>query len=107
MAVTRTPTALADGYLPTSKGTLYTGPASSKVYVSEIWLHNINAAAQTVILYVNRTGTSRIIGYSSNLAQNYQMVRGPGLILEAGDLIEGQTTTGSAVHYVISGVVEA
>lgn len=98
-------TALADGYLPTSKGTLYTVPGGARVYITDLTIFNINAAVQTVVLYVNRTGTSRIIGRAT-LTQNYMATLSGGLVLEAGDLIEGQTTTGSAVHYAISGVVE-
>lgn len=102
------PKVLGSGQLPTSKGTLYTVPGSTSAYVKFLRVHNTNAATQTVIIYANTAGTSRIIGRAV-LAQNETaevIDSGAALTLETGDLIEGVTTTSSAVDYVITGAEE-
>lgn len=98
--------ALANGFVPNTKTTLYTVPTGKTAYISEIVALNINAASQTLIFYANPTGTSRVDGRFAGLAQYYRAQRGPGLVLEAGGTIEGETTTSNAVHYTISGVEE-
>jgi tagatose-1,6-bisphosphate aldolase non-catalytic subunit AgaZ/GatZ len=95
---------LAEGQLPSSKGTLYTVPGATTAYVRTIRVHNTNAAGQTVLIYVKR-GTSRIFSRAV-LAQNETLVVDDPVSLEAGDLIEGQTTTATAVDYVITGAEE-
>ena len=69
MAGTFTGKPLADGQVASSKGTLYTVPASTVAYVRSASFHNTNAATQTLIVYANVSGTSRIIGYAT-LAQH-------------------------------------
>lgn len=101
---------LADGQLPNTKTTLYTVPASTKAYVKFFSVFNTNAAAQTVIIYAKKSGgTSRVIGRT--VLQQNESARvieiGEALNLGAGDVIEGQTTTASAVDYMITGAEEA
>lgn len=103
--MTRTGSLLADGFLPTSKTAIYTAPASTVVYISEIVLFNTNATPQTIIIYVN-PGTSRIDARFAGMSQYFRMRRGAGIILESGDTIEAETTTGTAVSYAIYGVKE-
>lgn len=102
MAVTGT--ALADGQLPSSKGTLYT--AAAVTYVKSISCHSTSATSQTVILYTNRGGTSRVIARVPLEQYETLYVELP-IVLESGDLLEGVTTTATAVDYQISGGVEA
>lgn len=102
----RTPKALADGQLANSKGTIYTTPASTTTYITSITCHNTNATAQTIVWYVNRTGTSRVIARAANIAQYYTVSIDSGLILEAADLLEAETTTATAVDYQVSGIEE-
>ncbi len=103
---TRTPAALADGQLATTKTTLYTVPASTILYPTLLVCFNTNAASQTIIIYVNKSGASRTYARAV-LIQNERMeLHFNGEILEAGDLIEGQTTTATAVDFVLSGVKE-
>ena len=90
-----------DGFLPTSKGTLATVPASTDDMPTFGSFHNVNSATQTVVLYANPSGTSRIIARFQLLQNETARVALPPL--EAADLIEGETTTASAVHGVISG----
>lgn len=96
---------LADGQLPNTKGTLYTVPDARAAYIRLISLHNLNAIAQTVVVYLNVSGTSRVI-HRAVMAQ-YDTVRIESSIsLAEGDLIEGVTTTAAAVDYVITGAEE-
>jgi hypothetical protein len=102
-------TALADGQLPSSKGTLYTVPALTVAYVKKLTLFNTNAATQTILVYLNTTGTSRV-WRRFVLAQNESadvLGEGDSAILQAGDLIEASSTNASAVDYYIAGVLEA
>jgi len=101
-----TPKVLAEGYLPTSEGVLYTVPSGTTTSLSEINLHNINAADQTVIVSARTNSISRIFGQLL-LKQGYSARRGPGLILEVGDTLRGYTTTANAVHYTIMGVEQS
>ena len=104
--MTRTPKILADGQLPSSKGTLYTVPAATSVYLSKITIFNTNIVTQIVKLYINPSGTSRQLVYVKELEQYETIIYNGGVILETGDLIEGETTTASAVDYLIMGVIE-
>lgn len=99
---------LADGQVASSKGTLYTVPGATTAYVRSASFHNTNAATQTLIVYAKPGSTSRVIGYFT-LAQfetAYLVTGGESLVLEAGDLIEAVTTTGSAVDFVLTGLEE-
>lgn len=96
-----------DGQLPTTKGTLYTCPSSTKTYVKSIVCHNTNAADQTVVLYKKKSGgTSRIIARVV-LAQHETLYFDDHLVLDAAGIIEGETTTSTAVDYNVSYVEEA
>jgi hypothetical protein len=99
---------LADGQLATSKGALYTVPAGVTVYPRFLSLFNTNAATQTILIYLKRSGsTSRSLRryeleqYESALVFD----RHDDLALSAGDVIEGATTTASAVEYFLGGEV--
>jgi hypothetical protein len=100
-----TPLAIADGQLPAAKGTLYTCPALTTVIITTFSLSHTGAADRTINLYVNRTGTSRRI-----LGKNRAMVVGDSIekdktaiVLEAGDLLEGDASAAAEIDYVFSG----
>jgi hypothetical protein len=94
-----------DGQLPSSKGTLYTTPASTSAYVRSMTFVNTNAATQTITIYKKST-TSRAIAVFT-LAQNERLYLDEPMVLETGDLIEAVTTTAAAVDYTISLVEES
>jgi hypothetical protein len=99
---------LGDGQLPTTKGTLYTVPASTTAYVKRVAFFNTNATEQTILVYLNLSGVSRL-WRRYVLAQNESadlLEHGDALLLAAGDLLEAQTTTGSAVDYIVMGIEE-
>ena len=97
---------LADGQLASSKSTLYTVPVSTVGLVKYMSFFNTNTTNETVILYLNASGTSRRIARFV-LGQNESAAIDCSLSLQAGDLIEAQTTTASMVDYVITGAESA
>jgi hypothetical protein len=105
MSGTFTAKVLAEGQVASTKGTLYTVPASTKAYVKSITFYNTNAATQTLNVYLKPGATSRQI-YRVSLAQYATYELTVPYLLEAADLIEADTTTGTAVDYVITGVEE-
>lgn len=97
---------LAEGQLPSSKGTLYTVPGATKGYVRQMRIFS-TGAAQTIIIYLKPGSTSRKqiqFVLSTNESAD---VFSETIELEAGDLIEGETTDAATVDYVITGVEEA
>lgn len=106
MAGTFTAAVLADGQIPSAKGTLYTVPGATLAYVYNLRLCNTNAIAQDVDVWVNVSGTSRQIARVSLAQWESADVLSQPLHLAAGDLIEADTITAAAVDYVITGVLE-
>ncbi len=96
---------LADGQLPSSKGTIYTVPASTSAYVRCVRMHNTNTTDETINVYLKPGSTSRQVGRWT-LATRETLEVDLALTLEAGDLIEADTTTASKVDYVITGAEE-
>lgn len=99
---------LGDGQLATTKSTLYTVPTGTVAYVKRIAFFNTNVASQTIVVYIKPNATSRK-WRRYVLAQNEAvdlLDHGDALILEAGDLIEAETTTATAVDYILMGVEE-
>ena len=95
---------LADGQIPTSKGTLLT--ATSVTYEKTIALCNVGGSTETVKIYFNRlaTGVSRRIRtIELDPDEAYEFTT--ALPMVAGDLIEGETTNVNSVDYVIGGGV--
>ena len=105
MSGTFTPKVLYEGQLPNTKTTLYTVPASTKAYISSMNGYNTNTTTETVLIYYKPGSTSRV-QYRAALVQDGSMKVGPGDVLEAGDIIEGETTTATKVDFVIMGVEE-
>ena len=100
---------LADGQLPAATGDLYTAPASTQALIKTIKLVNTNTTAEAVDLYLTPSGGTarRIIPKNLSLGAGYLLVVDDELTLEAGDKIQGDTTTASMVDYTISGVEES
>jgi hypothetical protein len=99
---------LAEGQVAASKTTVYTVPANTVVYISQILFFNTAATTETVTLYLNLSGTSRQVKRFV-LDQNESaevMDSGQRLILEAADLIEASSTNATSVDLVITGVEE-
>ncbi len=108
MAGTFTTAVLSDGQVPSTQGAIITGAAATVTYVKRISLYNTNAAAQTIDLYINVSGTARRWRrYLLNQNESAEVLEnGDAVILEASDTIEAVTTTASAVDYYCCGVKE-
>lgn len=100
--------ALGDGQLSDSQAAIYTCPLNTVAYVKSITLFNTGASIETVILWINRSGTPRKWRQYIFGANEHADVLGgaSSIILEAGDTIEAMTTTAGTVDYTISGVEE-
>lgn len=98
------PGSIADGQLPSSKGTLYTVPTG---YAAEAIIVRLVATStttsRTVNIYVKRSGSSsrRIIprDMGMNVGDAASVVI---LGLSAGDLIEGDASAASEIDYTIT-----
>lgn len=100
---------LSDGQLATSIGALYTVPGATKAYVKALVLFNDNAAQQTIVLYIKRSGGTRRKWRRFVLEQNETanpIEEGGSITLSTGDAIEAITTTATAVDYTVTGVLE-
>lgn len=95
-------------FVDTSKGViLQAGTAPSEtIYVTRTTFQNTNAATQTLHLYFLKSGGSSANLHTVSLPQNWSCVLS-GLVLEPGDAIEADTTTGSAVKCTPMGGVDA
>jgi hypothetical protein len=102
-------TVLAQGQLPTSTAAaLYTVPASTTARIRFFSAFNTNAAQQTVDVFVDAAGTQRQIGIAVlDQDEHARFIdEGEELQLASGDAIYAQTTTATAVDYIISGEEE-
>ena len=106
MAGTFAAAVLADGQVASTKGTLYTVPGATIAYVYNIRLCNTNAVVQDIDVFLNTSGTSRQIARISLAQWESADVLSQPMHLAAGDLIEADTITASAVDYIITGVLE-
>ncbi len=106
---------LVNAELPTSNGTLYTVPASTKARVTEIWLCNASGAARTATLHYVESGDSADTGAGSGvntIMKTFDLPQGVPIALpcnswlEAGDTIQG-LASGADVAVFISGLEEA
>lgn len=104
--MTLTPKFLANGQVASSKGTIYTVPASTTTMFTSMTFYNTSATTQTVIVYLKASGgTSREIGRA--VLEQYEMLEiEKGKALEASGVVEAETTTASVVNYTVCGVEE-
>ena len=98
---------LADGQVAASKGTLYT--SSGKSVITFFSCHNTGVVTETVVVYLERSGTSRVF-WQGDLGVGetaWILAEGdPPITLSSTDLIEGKTTNATKVDYFISGEAE-
>lgn len=91
---------LADGQLPATKGTLYT--STGITYEKIIALGNGGGTSESINIFFNRSGTSRLIrSIALDPGQCYEL--SIALPMSPGDTLEGQTTNAATVDYVIGG----
>lgn len=112
-ALNPTAKALADGQLANAKATIYTAPAAAGtkivIPIGGLVLVNTGAAANTVNIYVNRTGTSRRVipkDYTLQAGNDGFLRNDSVIVLETSDLLEGDASTAAEVDYTLSGYEE-
>jgi hypothetical protein len=93
---------LAQGQVPAVKTTIYTTPALTKTYIKYMSFFNVSAGVETVDIFINPSGTSRQIR-KAILSAGEVLIIDESIILEAGDLIEADSTTATAIDYIITG----
>jgi hypothetical protein len=116
MALNRTK--LADiQYIPSSVGSIYSNPASTKTYVRSIVIFNGNTTAETVKLY-NVPDSGGSLGTAGAGNQFFEQaiaaketvefsVEYPMVLTDTNDSIQASTTTGSKVTVQINGDKDA
>ena len=101
---------LADGQLANALAVLYTVPGSTRAVIKSIDICSLTAIAQTVQLYIRRSGgsTRRICNVNSlQLNEAIHVLEdGQSYSLAAGDTIEGFTTTAGSLDFMITGAEE-
>lgn len=103
--MTRTPKILADAQLPNTQTAAYTVPASTSCIVSSISLVNTDVAAQTINVWVKKSGgTARLVSPKDHsLAAGARYADVLAYALATGDSIEWQAQTAAKVDGLISG----
>lgn len=90
-------TIVAEGQMATTETDMY---APTGAVHCNLYLFNTNAADQTVILFLQKSGgTSRKI-WQGLLSQNWSAEK-LGFRMGNGDKLRGLTTTATAVNYVV------
>ena len=100
---------LADGQLASSASTLYTAPTANAI-IKAFVLFNTGSSEQTANVYITRSGSSRRQLYQFILPTKTAasvVTDGEVWSLSAGDVIEGDTTSGLIVDYTIMGAENA
>lgn len=104
--------------LPSTVGSIYSNPGSTKTFIKGITLYNSNTSTETVKLY-NVPDSGGSVGTAAETNQFLEIALaskeafmfefpGDGAVLEdVNDSIQGVTTTASKVTYQFHGVKDA
>lgn len=106
-------------YLPSSAGSLYANPTSTKSFIKGLILFNGNSTTETIKLYVVPDSNSSLgTAGESNQIANLSLPSGdtlffplnvdgmPVTLTDHNDSIQGQTTTSSKVTCIVIGDIE-
>jgi len=94
---------LAQGQLAAAKATVYTVPASTQTALGKLMLYNTGGSLETVILYAKLSGgSSRVIGRTQLASLEWGVFDLERVGLQAGDIVEAETTTATTVDYTVS-----
>jgi hypothetical protein len=94
--------------LPSSEGTIYDPPASTKGLIHNIILHNINTSEEVVVIKMN-DGTNTYILWNIPVPSNETVVldfSGEGIVIDDASSLVGVTTTASKVTCFVCGSEE-
>lgn len=95
---------LANGQLAAAKATLYTCPAATNTLIKTITLVNTDSVDRTANIYVKRLTSRRIKAKDFNISTVLEEVIQQNIMLEAGDLIEGDAAAATVIDFCIFGV---
>jgi len=99
-----TPTFLAEGQVANTKTTIYTVPAATQAIIRTVSFCQVAGGTQIIILYVKKFGsTSRVFSRAQLDANEFAHEEDIGT-LEAGDVLEAQTTDAATVDFSVMGV---
>lgn len=104
-------------YLPSTAGSLFANPASTKTFIRGMLLHNTNTTAETVKIYGVPDSTGAVgTATSAHLILNISLVANDTLLVEfpypivltdTNDSVQGVTTTASKVTALLFGDKDA
>ena len=109
MTTTFTPKRLAEGQVTNSQADIFAATATICTYVKNLSLYGTNASAQTVQLWLKKSGGTARKWKRFVLAQDEHVDvidGGQAVHLQSGDSIQASTTTNLAVDFYITGVEE-
>lgn len=90
------------GQLPSTKGTIYTVPASTSAVIKNIRCYNTAGTSENVTIFLKDSAGTSITIINISVSGNSMLSDTDQYHLEAADLIEGVTTTATTVDYWIS-----
>lgn len=104
--------------IPSTAGSLYSNPASTKTFIKGVTLYNSNTTAEVVQLYVvpdsggslgTAAATNQILKITMATLETYiTEFPGDGIALnDTNDSLQGVTTTASKVVAILHGVKDA
>lgn len=102
------------GYVPSTNGTLYTVPGSTKAHVKTIMLHNIDSSS-TIYVKLHHVPSGDSAGDSNEIFYIHISPRdtimldciGSGLVMDTGDTIQGVAGTASKIVCALYGAEDA
>lgn len=98
---------LAQGQLSNTKTTLYTVPAATRTFVRFFRCANVGVNAETILVFYKKSTSRRLGRAVLSVDEAVDFVEQDVLVLDAGDVLEGQTTNATSVDYIISGAEES
>jgi|GEM_PF-2381100 len=99
-----TPKILGNGQVANVKTTIYTVPALTQAIIRTVTFSQVAGGTQIVRLYVKKAaGTSRVFSRAQLEVNEFAHEEDIGT-LDAGDVLEADTTDAATVDYAIMGV---
>ena len=95
---------LAQGYVPTTQGSLYTVPTQKRAYVKFFSMYNAGVSTESVAIAVGTSSFSTIGRAELYVSESLLVIgKDEALILTQGNQILARASTSGSVEYVIIG----
>lgn len=98
------PKILANGQLASTKSTLYTVPGATTAIIRTVTFCHVSGGSQDVVFYVKKSGGSSRVFSRVTLGTNEYAHEDSIGTLDAGDILEAQSTDANTVDYTVMGV---